>query len=55
MFQASFKEVFKGGVKHINSVSKKVCLILVVRQSLQLPKQKEGFFFLFKQLFDVKI
>ena len=30
MFRASFKEVFKGGLKHINSLSKKVCFVVVV-------------------------
>ena len=38
VFRAPFKEVFKGGLQHINSVSKKVC------QSSQLPEQKEGLF-----------
>ena len=42
MFRASFKEVFKGGLKHINSLSKKVCFVVVVCQSSQLPEQKEG-------------
>ena len=44
MFQASFKKVFKGGSKHINSFSKKVCFVVVVCQSSQLPEQKEGLF-----------
>ena len=44
MFRASFKEVFKGGLKHINSLSKKVCFVVVVCQSSQLPEQKEGLF-----------
>ena len=42
MLQASFKEVFKGGLKHINSLPKKVCFVVVVCQSSQLPEQKEG-------------
>ena len=44
MFRTSFKEVFKGGLKHINSLSKKVCFVVVVCQSSQLPEQKEGLF-----------
>ena len=44
MFRASFKEIFKGGLKHINSLSKKVCFVVVVCQSSQLPEQKEGLF-----------
>ena len=44
MFRASFKEVFKGGSKHINSFSTKVCFVVVVCQSSQLPEQKEGLF-----------
>ena len=46
MFRASFKEFFKGGLKHINSLSKKVCFVVVVCHSSQLPEQKEGLFFL---------
>ena len=43
MFRASFKEDFKGNLKHINSLSKKVCfVVVVVCQSSQLPEQKEG-------------
>ena len=49
MLQASFKEVFKGGLKHINSLPKKVCFVVVVCQSSQLPEQKEGLFFTGKQ------
>ena len=45
VFRASFKEVFKGSLKHINSLSKKVCFVVVVCQSSQLPEQKEGLFF----------
>ena len=44
MFRASFKEFFKGGLKHINSLSKKVCFVVVVCHSSQLPEQKEGLF-----------
>ena len=44
MFRASFKEDFKGNLKHINSLSKKVCFVVVVCQSSQLPEQKEGLF-----------
>ena len=44
MFRASFKEFFKGGLKHINSLSKKVCFVVVVCHSSQLPEQKEGMF-----------
>ena len=44
MFPASFKEAFKGGLKHINSLSKKVCFVVVVCHSSQLPEQKEGLF-----------
>ena len=41
MFRASFKEVFKDTLKHINSLSKKVCFVVVVCHSSQLPEQKE--------------
>ena len=51
MFPASFKEVFKGGLKHINSLSKKVCFVVVVCHSSQLPEQKEGLFIYYNDLF----
>ena len=41
MFRASFKEVFKGGLKHINE---NFVVVVVVCQSSQLPEQKEGLF-----------
>ena len=44
VFRTSFKEIFKGGFKHINSLSNKVCFVVVVCQSSQLPDQKEGLF-----------
>ena len=45
MFRTSFKEVFKDSLKHINSLSKKVCFVGVVCHSSQLPEQKEGLFY----------
>ena len=45
VFRASFKELFKSRLKHINSLSKKVCFVVVVCHSSQLPEQKEGLFF----------
>ena len=44
VLRASFKEVFKEDLKHINSPSKKVCFVVVVCHSSQLPEQKEGLF-----------
>ena len=43
VFQGCFKGVSKV-LKHINSLSKKVCIGVVVCQSSQLPMQKEGLF-----------
>ena len=45
-FPGSFKGVFKGGLKHINSLLKKVGYVVVECQPSQLPEQKEGLFVL---------
>ena len=61
VFQCSFKDISKKSrkfpecfdrlsrkfLKHINSLSKKVCFVVVVCPSSQLPEQKEGLFLLF--------
>ena len=58
VFQCSFKDISKKSrkfpecfdrlsrkfLKHINSLSKKVCFVVVVCPSSQLPEQKEGLF-----------
>ena len=58
VFQCSFKDISKKSrkfpecfdrlsrkfLKHINSLSKKVCFVVVVCHSSQLPEQKEGLF-----------
>ena len=39
----SFQEVFKGGLKHINShYNENFVVVVVVCQSSQLPEQREG-------------